>query len=386
MKKVRLIKLLSLILLTIFINTYINAAETQAKVPVTNTKPVDSISYSEKTLKLSSGNKTVKIITVDPKSPEINFEVNTPGSKLNVTQDFNEQIKAKKPFAAVNANFFGAYDEIKDPIGHVMANNNLIWGQSGITSLGITKNKNFVFSVPGIFTRLFSDNKRTNTMRPDGTAYYNTWTAYEVNTRAQSDNVSILYTPARGVSINITAAGYVLTVRSETVVSFTKINPPTTVAIPQDGYITFFGNKIVNGWKGDNGLYEGRKIKLEYYLFKNTNPEFKLENMQWMLSGGPELVMNRKAAPISTNPIFTGERFTTMSTSRTAIGLTEKGQLLIISATAKISELKEIMLTLGCKDAINLDGGASTAMYYNGKTLVSPGRKLATVLFIYKKQ
>lgn len=386
MKKARLIRLSTIFLLTVFINTYVTAAETPAKAPATNTKPADSISYSEKMLKLSSGRKTVKIITVNPKSPEISFEVNTPNSKLNVTQDFDAQIKIKKPFAAVNANFFSAYSEIKDPIGHVMADSNLIWGQSGITSLGITKNKDLVFSIPGIFTRLYSDDKRTNTMRRDGTAYYNTWSAYEINTRDQSNNVSILYTPARGASIKITAAGYVLTVRNDTIQSFKKITPPAVAAIPHDGYIAFFGEKIVNGWKGDNGLHEGRKIKSEYYLFNNTNPEFKLENMQWMLSGGPELVINKKIAPVSTNHIFTGERFTTLSTSRTAIGLTEKGQLLIISATAKISELKEIMLALGCKDAINLDGGGSAAMYYNGKTLVKPGRKLAAVLFIYKKQ
>ncbi|WP_308534031.1 phosphodiester glycosidase family protein [uncultured Peptoniphilus sp.] len=36
------------------------------------------------------------------------------------------------------------------------------------------------------------------------------------------------------------------------------------------------------------------------------------------------------------------------------------------------------------KAATNLDGGASSAMYFNGKTYTSPGRKLNTVLMVFE--
>ncbi len=41
------------------------------------------------------------------------------------------------------------------------------------------------------------------------------------------------------------------------------------------------------------------------------------------------------------------------------------------------------MLSLGCVDALNLDGGASTAMYYNGNTIRSPGRALTATLQVF---
>ena len=45
--------------------------------------------------------------------------------------------------------------------------------------------------------------------------------------------------------------------------------------------------------------------------------------------------------------------------------------------------MRELMLQLGCQDAVNLDGGASTGMYYNGQTLATPGRQLTTTLQVF---
>lgn len=244
--------------------------------------------------------------------------------------------------------------------------------------------------MPGIFTRLYGDGKMQNDNLHDGKGgfYYNVWSAYEVNTLSQAENTSIMYTPARGKSFKIRKAGWVATVRKDVLESFKKVAVGAIVNIPQDGYATFFGEKIVAGWKGDNGLYPGRKIACEYYLYNKdkVNPAFKLEDMQWMISGGPDLVTDSKAAPVSKHPSFSEARFTTSSTPRTAVGVSASGRLLLVSvSSAKISEMKEIMLVLGSQDAINLDGGASTAMYYNGKVLSKPGRKLTTILYVYKK-
>lgn len=50
---------------------------------------------------------------------------------------------------------------------------------------------------------------------------------------------------------------------------------------------------------------------------------------------------------------------------------------------AKIQQMRELMLALGCVDAINLDGGASCGMYYDGKYIATPGRELTTTLQIH---
>ena len=42
--------------------------------------------------------------------------------------------------------------------------------------------------------------------------------------------------------------------------------------------------------------------------------------------------------------------------------------------------MRELMLQLGCVDAINLDGGASTGLAYQGRIIRQPGRQLTTTL------
>ena len=42
-----------------------------------------------------------------------------------------------------------------------------------------------------------------------------------------------------------------------------------------------------------------------------------------------------------------------------------------------------VMKALGCRDAMNLDAGASLAMSYRGRTLIRPGRNLTNLLAVY---
>ena len=70
---------------------------------------------------------------------------------------------------------------------------------------------------------------------------------------------------------------------------------------------------------------------------------------------------------------------------RSAIGIKSDGRVLMVTGSnLKISELATIMQTLGCHSATNLDGGASSALYAEGKYLTYPGRKLNTVLVVHE--
>ncbi|MCL5104909.1 MAG: phosphodiester glycosidase family protein [Armatimonadetes bacterium] len=70
---------------------------------------------------------------------------------------------------------------------------------------------------------------------------------------------------------------------------------------------------------------------------------------------------------------------------RTAVGITKSGKLLIvaINRSASLHDLARLMLKLNAKDAVCLDGGSSTAFYYQGRYLATPGRRLTNCLVIY---
>jgi len=105
---------------------------------------------------------------------------------------------------------------------------------------------------------------------------------------------------------------------------------------------------------------------------------------QVALGCGPALVLDgqidvRWADEGFRDPHVTGR------TARMGLGYTERGKLKLVNAAAPLSfeGFARVMQSLGCHEAMNLDSGASQALYFQGKTLLRPGRKLTTVLGVW---
>ncbi|MDO8588058.1 MAG: phosphodiester glycosidase family protein [Armatimonadota bacterium] len=73
---------------------------------------------------------------------------------------------------------------------------------------------------------------------------------------------------------------------------------------------------------------------------------------------------------------------------RSAIGVTSKNKLLLVAVRTPVtfSELAKVMRRLGAVEAVNLDGGSSTALSYGGKIKVWPGRRLTNVIVVTKRK
>lgn len=70
---------------------------------------------------------------------------------------------------------------------------------------------------------------------------------------------------------------------------------------------------------------------------------------------------------------------------RSALGITADGRLLLVTVHTPISlnKLAHIMLRLDCREAANLDGGSSSALYCNGVYVTKANRALSNVLLVY---
>lgn len=103
-----------------------------------------------------------------------------------------------------------------------------------------------------------------------------------------------------------------------------------------------------------------------------------------VLSGGPTLVRDGK---VWLYPYIEGFRDSGLYSNgrRTAVGMTSTNKLLLVSINKPISlkRLALVMKTLGCLDAITLDGGSSAGLWYNGKLFSQPARKLTNMLAIH---
>jgi len=72
---------------------------------------------------------------------------------------------------------------------------------------------------------------------------------------------------------------------------------------------------------------------------------------------------------------------------RMALGVTARNELLLVLVRTPVtfSRLASIMHTLGAVDAVCLDGGASSAMYFKGRLIRRPGRLLTNVVEVLRR-
>jgi hypothetical protein len=74
----------------------------------------------------------------------------------------------------------------------------------------------------------------------------------------------------------------------------------------------------------------------------------------------------------------------TAKSYRSGIGLKGNKVYLVAAGNATVIDLANIMESLGMEQAMNLDGGGSTALYYQGSYKVGPGRNLPNAI-VFKK-
>lgn len=89
-----------------------------------------------------------------------------------------------------------------------------------------------------------------------------------------------------------------------------------------------------------------------------------------IMTAGPLLIYHDSLLPMRQN-----KQFVTQRHNRTALGIKEDGTILLVTVDGRareaagmsLEELQKTLRWLGCKDAINLDGGGSTTLWVKGR-------------------
>lgn len=330
-----------------------------------------TVSYAQNTYSLDSGDVTADVVTVNLLNPRVTVKSAMVDNTLGATAPFEDIVSESGADVAINANFFEAYQNFKIPIGHVVCDGNFLYGDSGLTAFGFTSDNKVKVGRPAFFFRVAVPGSNTKN-----------WPCYELNTTDQSDDNSIVYTPAYGSYFYVSCGGTYVVVKSGAITEIGTCQAGDTLYIPSDGYIMWLSSDYTS-----TDYYTaptaGDKVTLTPYLIKADEEGFTFDNVVSLVSGAPRLVKDGKIETYL-DPGFTEERFTTDSAPRTAIGTLPNGKLVLVSVgSATIEEMRELMLALGCADAVNLDGGGSSAMYYEGNYIRSPGRELTVTLQVF---
>jgi hypothetical protein len=169
--------------------------------------------------------------------------------------------------------------------------------------------------------------------------------------------------------------------------------------------IPWASQEVVAAFKDSFSRLEPGRIKQmrqsldKYASLNDFKPQFKKWKMQSAVAGGPVLVQAGKVVVTNNEELkFAGKAIHDLH-PRTLAGYTADGQLIImvvegrnpgIAAGASLLDAARLMQSVGCVEALNLDGGGSSCMLVNGKETIWPSdkgkqRAIPAVFIVRKK-
>lgn len=203
----------------------------------------------------------------------------------------------------------------------------------------------------------------------------------------QNDGSRMIFTREFGTQVPGTVKVAVTCDANGKVTKVMRSSTGQTVAIPESGFVLCVRQRRDDGYDYKwetfyDEVKEGDTVKLSL-AYENS----KVQDIQTAFCCGPTVVKNGKAYGNTSTyqqEGYTEGKIISGSSERTCIGVKADGTVVIITATTSMSGLSNIMVQLGCQTAMNLDGGASSALYVDGSARVAPGRALTHMLVFTK--
>ncbi|AJY76964.1 phosphodiester glycosidase family protein [Paenibacillus beijingensis] len=110
---------------------------------------------------------------------------------------------------------------------------------------------------------------------------------------------------------------------------------------------------------------------------------FRKGTIDGALQAGPRLLLDGKVDLNVKQEGFRDPKILTGGGARSALGITRDHKLILLTSSgATIPQLASIMKQAGAFQAMNLDGGASSGLYYDGKYITAPGRQISNAILV----
>lgn len=161
-----------------------------------------------------------------------------------------------------------------------------------------------------------------------------------------------------------------------------------TFFAPASGYpvgdVLVDGDLKVKGYRGSAvGVDHFGGVKIFDTRFKQ---EYDWSQYKFGIRGAVRIVSNGQVNPNPKAQRFRDRRIWGKA-SRTAIGLDKNGKLILVATknSVTLSELGKAMVSRGVVNAISMDGGGSTCLYYRGKMVIGTGRGLSNMFVLQEK-
>ncbi|MDI6731010.1 MAG: phosphodiester glycosidase family protein [Candidatus Margulisbacteria bacterium] len=210
-----------------------------------------------------------------------------------------------------------------------------------------------------------------------------------INQKHDAEDV-IVYTPVWGERTGIAAKGLELVIDDSQI---KQINPANS-KIPPTGYVISLSGNEAN--LAAQSAKAGSVIETQFKIIPyHTSPS----KVVHLISGGPRLLKNGRIYVSKHEEKFRAD-VAEKRAARTAVGITRNNELILIAVAApqknrsnpslsslgaSLEELARLLQSLGAVNAFNLDGGGSTTMIVDGRTVCGGGRRVSNALLVLPK-
>ena len=279
--------------------------------------------------------------------------------------------------AMVNGAYFNAYydkgatisfpDNCPNTWNALVSGGKVLRSGDGVT-LGYTKDGKWLIDIVAVNKKLIRD---------DGREY----AVWGVNSFSDNKDSIIIYTPELGLPIPVHNDSVVFTIKNGTIES--KRSGLSQVVVQAGTEVAVFGSAAYeNGARWGNQLEVGMKVSLpNTFKPSKTSMAAEWEKVTFCVTVGPYLIKDGVdvSGDATLNRNFQTETHRG-SAQRTFIGVTKDNHLIIGAAVTTHADAAATLKARGCVDAMALDGGASSFLYGNGRTLQNAGRDLNNVI------
>jgi exopolysaccharide biosynthesis protein len=194
------------------------------------------------------------------------------------------------------------------------------------------------------------------------------------------DNVRLaVVTPRKGVGYLDSWSRMIQRTRPAAAVTGTYFDTSTALPI---GLIRVAGKTVYRGGIGTAFLVRnGKGARIQTC---KPGIGYRFKGYDTVLRAGPRLLTRGKRTLYPRSEGFRDPAVFARK-PRTAIGIRRDGKVLlvVVRKPVQLRTLAAALRRLGAVDAMCLDGGGSTGLYYRGKSHVQPSRALTNLLVVY---
>lgn len=298
------------------------------------------------------GGSDVYLLEVNPADPGLELGVVRGKGTILGKEGLSRMARRADALAGVNASFFSRNG---DPLGLLAERGRVL--SMPLRSRGVLGvfdgGRRSLVGNPGYSGRI---DFAGGSLRLDG-----------VN-QVRKPSKSILYTPEWGETTGSPGGGFEMAVQGGRIVSVADGN----LAIPRDGFVV-----AVQGGEGEAALTRlglGEGVRLVSGLTPPWN------RADFAIGGGPVLVKAARRKVAWREEAFS-RSLVVQKAPRTAVGVRGDGHLVFavvdgrrpgVNRGVDLYEMADIMIELGCREALNLDGGGSSTLVHSGRVQNRP--------------